>query len=387
MLDKMIIRGEELTTENHGEVKTEVVAAYHELLHQLQQNKRPSLHVAGIDEIVSGSGEDTSYRHHELTAEDEQALQAAVKESPNEYVRYIDNLKFAMQNALDDVRDKFLSEQKKVTTIVNALEQKSKKIAEIHNIEVNIDTLGALIAANREKSRDFELEIQERRHELEEEIAQKRREAQHEEQKYIYQRDLAREKERNSYEMAKRDLDQELITIRDKAHKELDDREARLAPLEALQDQIAQFPAEISLAVQRAKETTAKQLTAQFEHENQLLQKEVQLHLQKIATLEVIEARLAPFEALQDQVAEFPTEISLAVQSAEEATAKQLTTQFELEKQLLQKEVQLNLQKIATLEAKIVYLESNISQFESLKKSFNHLLFNKEQHDAGGSHS
>lgn len=303
MLEKVIARDETASNDNKGEVKTEVVAAYHELLHKLKQNKKPAVHLAGVDD-VEDEYVDTETRVEKFAEE-------VSREKPNDYSRAIDNLKHGVIDAIDEVREKFINEQKKLTALMEAIEQKNRKIAEIHDIEVNIDTLAALLLAQKEKSREFEDEMHDRRQAFEHEMSNKRKELQQEEQKYIYQRDLAREKDRNRYELAKRDLDQELVELRAKAHKELEEREHRVGTAEALHEKIAQFPEELRIAAQKAKDATTKQLTIQFEYENQLAQKELQIREQKIATLE----------------------------------------------------------------AKIATLESSITHFESLKASFNHLLF------------
>src|SRR5207248_3709589 len=138
-----------------------------------------------------------------------------------------------------------------------------------------------------------EKDMQERMQHFEQETLQKHREWQQEEQKYIYQRDVSREKERNQYEIAKRNLDQELMSKRLEFHNEIKDREARIVAgepeldqLQFLQEKVAQFPSDLQKAVKKAEETITQQLTSKFEYESQLQQKEIQLHEQTIATLE-----------------------------------------------------------------------------------------------------
>jgi hypothetical protein len=84
-------------------------------------------------------------------------------------------------------------------------------------------------------------------------------------------------------------------------------------------------------------------------------------------------------EDLQKKVEQFPEELRIAVQKARETTTKQLTIQFEYENQLAQKEIQLSLQKISALEARCAMLEKDIAHFQQLKNSFNHLLFNNKE--------
>src|SRR3990167_2492983 len=300
MLENVNAKGEAASMENNAEVKSDVVAAYHELLHKLKQSKKPVLHVAGADDDLelddAVSTDDTAQQEH--------FLQEISREKPGDYARATENLKHMINTAIDDVREKCFNEQNRLLTLMDAIERKSKKIDEVHGIEVNIDTIGALNLAQKEKSRSFEEEMQDRRQQFEQEMAAKRRELQQEEQKYLYQRDLGREKDQNRYEVSKRDLDQELSELRQRVNKELEEREARVGSAEALSEKISQFPEELRIAAQKAKEATTKQLTIQFEYENQLSQKEIQLRDQRIATLETniesLESSITHFEALKN---------------------------------------------------------------------------------------
>jgi len=311
MSDKMIAREDAALNEGGADVKTEVVAAYHELLHKLKQNKRSHPNITLVD------GEDGAvheiFRDEDKAIEEDRKADAILQESPIDYTRNILNLKNSVLLALDEISQQYLAQQKRLREIDEAIEAKSRHITELHDIEVTIDTLAALHLAKREKEKQFDLEMTERRQQFENEIAQRRRELHQEEQKFIYQRDLAREKEQNRYEMNKRDLEQELSDLKQRTINELEEREARIERAEKLQERIDAFPEELRIATQKAKDATSKQLTIQFEYENQLAQKELQLHLQKIATLE----------------------------------------------------------------AKIAMLERDITHFEQLKASFNHLMFNK----------
>ena len=101
------------------------------------------------------------------------------------------------------------------------------------------------------------------------------------------------------------------------------------------------------------------------------------MQLRSVGEIEERKAQLVAHEALSEKVALFPEELRVTVQKAKEVTSKQLSIQFEYEHQLAQKELQLQVQKVATMEARIAMLERDIAHFEQLKNSFNHLLFNK----------
>lgn len=305
---------EEITVRD-AEVKAEVVDAYHELLHKLKQNKKPSSSASNVveaadddmDEIII-DGERTIDDEHAVedvhAIEQEREIKALASETPEVYTRDIETLKYSVSEALNSVREKVVAEQKKLSTIMSAIDTKNRQLAEIHEIEVNVDTLSALVMAQKEKTRAFEEELHDRRQVFEQEMAQRRREWQQEEQKYIYDRDLKREKERNRYEAAQREAMQELEDLKAKVKKELDERESRIESAETLNERVQQFPEEMRQAVQKAKDTTAKQLTNNFEYEKQILDKELKLRDQTIATLqakiETLETNIKHFDSLKN---------------------------------------------------------------------------------------
>lgn len=301
MLEKLPVK--------NADHKNQVVAAYHELLNKLKDTKK------------NAKSEDTVFEK-----EQERFVEIVTNETPEESVNHFENLKHSLIEGVAKIQESFLAEQKKLNKLVQTIENKHKEIAHLHDIEINIDTLSALLLAQKEKTASFEKEIQQRKQAFDYEMEQKRKEWQQEEQKYLYQRDLGREKDRNQYEIAKRNLAQELSSMRFEFQKEVKEREARIASGEQALDEL---------------------------------------------------------EQLQAKVAQFPEEIQKAMHKAEEATTKQLSLKFDYETQLLQKEIELQQQTIAKLETKIALLETNIAHFESLKNSFNRISFNS-MGDANG---
>ncbi|MDX1901215.1 MAG: hypothetical protein SFW66_04305 [Gammaproteobacteria bacterium] len=285
----------ENTAEN---LNDEVVAAYNEILMQLKDAKKVTTETPIEEERLA-------------------VIESFTKETPEDAMQHFDEIKRILNHSLEDVRDQYLTEQKKLLQIADAIESKSKALADLHQIEVNLDSLSALLLAHREKSAAFEKEMEERRSQFEAEMTSKQKEFQQEEQKFISQRELTRMKERNQYEIAKRTQEQELSAIRQKFEKDMSQREARI----------------------NANEQALSQL-----------------------------------EQLREKVERFPVELEEAIKNTEESVTRSLTLKFDYEMQLAQKEMRLYQQTIETLETKIALLESNISRFESLKSSFSRLL-------------
>lgn len=304
MIEELRIR------EQDHDNKTEVVAAYHELLDKLKETKK--LQPVVVDPVKE---------------EEKKAITSIVKETkeaPDKSLQHFESLKRELNIAIEDIKEKYLAEQKKLSHLLQGIEFKTTELAELHDIKANVDTLSALLLAQNEKKKAFEKEMNEKRQqfsqemtqergEFMQEMTQKRSEWRHEEQTYTHQRDLAREKERNRYEMAKRSLEQELTTMRLKAQKELDEREARitaseqeLQQLEQYKDKVSQFPEELRRAVQKAEDMITRQLTTEYEYKAQLWQKEVELHKQKITALEtevsMLKKEISHFESLRSSV-------------------------------------------------------------------------------------
>jgi len=287
------------------ETKSEVVAAYDELLRKLKETNKTA----------------TPAQEQEYEEKNEIVVEMT-SQTPMDWSKQFENLQSGLNAALEEVKSKFLAEQERLTTIADSIEFKKRELSQVHDIEVGLNTLTALVMAHKEKSAEFDREMQERQQSFEQEMQMKRREWQQEEQKYLYQRDLSREKDRNQYEVAKRNLEQELAGMRLDCLNEIEGRRSKISHLEHEVDQLVQ---------------------------------------------------------LKEKVGRFPEEMRQAVASAEESLTRQLTQKFDFEKQILQKDIKIHEQTIASLENKINTLESKISQFESLKNSLARLSFGDEK--------
>lgn len=280
-----------------SETKNEVVAAYDELLRKLKDTNKGA-----------------TQAEEQVYEENEEIVVELTTQTTNDWVKQFANLQSSLTSALDDVKAKFLDEQKRLVDIVDSIEFKKRELQQINDIEINLNTLTALVMAHREKSAEFEKEMAERQYNFEQEMQLKQREWQQEEQKYLYQRDLSREKDRNQYEVTKRNLEQELAGMRLDCLNELEGRRAKISHLEhevnqlqQYKDKVASFPEEIRAAVQAAEANVSQQLAQQFDYEKQIMQRDLKIHEQTIISLEskihLLETKISHFESLKHSLA------------------------------------------------------------------------------------
>lgn len=276
-----------MSVKNENDPKLEVVHAYQEVLNKL--TKRIS--------------EPEMIHQKNLQEEKEQLVQAASQETPKTINSFFSQFKSHFLQTAQQLEDEFLAAQKKLAGLTETCNIRAKEIADLYEIKINADTLKALIMAQEEQRLLFETQMKEQRQFFEQEMQQRKRDWQLEEQKYNHQRDLAREKERNLYEGSKRNLDRELAAARLEFNKSCEEREAKIIEREQefhlLKEKVETFPEQLQKAVQKAEEMVTKQLTMQFNYEAQLLQKEIKLYEQTVATLE---AKIAHFESFKNSL-------------------------------------------------------------------------------------
>ncbi len=312
---------EEITGKN---TKNEILDAYTDLLKKMKETKKLS-------------------KQEEKVREDKKEIvTVAAKQTTNEIVRNLADLKLSLVNSLEDLEQKLLSEQKRLTTLQQAIDIQTKEIADIYEIKVNADTLTVLLLAQKEKTANFENEMREKRLILDQEMTQKRavwkkeqeefemarkeHETQikkmhkREEDDYIYNRDLLRQKERHQYEDEKLSLEKELVEKRISLEKEFAERKFAITEREEefrlLKEKAEKFPEELQQAILNTENTITERLSFKFDYETKLAQKEVEgerkLYQQMIAALE---AKVSQLESQVKHSAEKTNQANLQAQN------------------------------------------------------------------------
>lgn len=137
-------------TEHGPEGKTEVVAAYHDLLYKLKQSKRPALHITVKEEEIAAEPEVIADEDEPQIVEEE----IPFREEPQEFTGSLENLRFYFDEILEDARDKLFHEQQRVTSLVRALEHENQLARK--EIQLHLQKIAVLEARLESNSRQFQ---------------------------------------------------------------------------------------------------------------------------------------------------------------------------------------------------------------------------------------
>jgi hypothetical protein len=265
------------------ETKQEVIVAYHEAMNKLKVMKGGN--DAEEDQITQ--------EMHVIQEEKNNIIALALKETPEEVFKKITDLKSFISKILDDIKGKLLAESEKFHTLNKAIEFSRNEIEELYEIKAQADSVSILLAAQREKSEEFERELRERKENYKKELIESEKMRRREEEEYINKRDSHRRKEQEQYDKMKRELLQELsikrtefeeemqnretdILAKEQEYFQLKEREARNIAIERdfelYKQKCLRFPDELRNAVKKAELTITDQLTRQHEYDLKLMQ-------------------------------------------------------------------------------------------------------------------
>lgn len=264
--------------------KKEMIDTYNALLKQLQEKSEAELKPEKkIEE-----------------KKNKEILQVAEALSSEGVIQEIGNLKLEIGKRLTSISDGLEEEVSKYNQIQKAIEIKDKELKELYEIERTAETFAALIEAQNQKSRDFELEMATRKEELERDIITTREEWEKEKKEYgvqIKERDAAelkrreREKEEYGYAFKREQLlardkfedemaetEKEIQLKKENMEKELAEREKAVSEREeeiaGLQNRVAAFPDEIKEAVSKAVKEATDRIMLEAKNKEELIKKE-----------------------------------------------------------------------------------------------------------------
>jgi len=303
--------------------KNEILEAYHEALDLLKAAKK------------------TSKQEVKIIEERKETVLHAVTHSTDDIVKGIATLKLSLVRSLEDIEEQLLGSRKQLTNLQQAIEIQSKELTDLYEIKINADSLAALLHAQKEQTEAFNRDMKDRSVTFEQEMVQKRaawkkeqdefelsrkeyeqqtkKSHQREEDEYIYQRDLARQKECDQHSLEKEILEKELISKRVALEQEFAAREATIITqeqeLHALKQQSEKFPEELQRALQDTTTAVTERLMFKFDYETKLAQKEVEgerkLFHQMIAALE---AKVVQLESQVKHLSDKSNQANLQVQ-------------------------------------------------------------------------
>jgi len=256
--------------------------------------------------------------------EKEILITRAAQQSKETFIKYISDLKIQLNKELEEIGEAMLSEIKQLNDIREAIRIEQETIEELYKIKAESESLEVLIQLQEIKKKEFEEEIAKKRElwdrekdetemKLKELKIAHEKERKREEEEYSYSLQVKRRKEQDEYDEQRLIVEKELIERKTVFEKEIQEREEAV------------------------------------------LQKEVEL------------------QELRKRVEQFPVELQKAVKEAETVITEHLKTQYETDKKLLNKEMELDIklkeQTILTLEAKVKEMESTIKQLSGKAES------------------
>jgi len=310
--------------------KQEMLDAYRALVRQLEERRAAELN--------------PEKRLQEKRAEE--AVTVAAGLAPDGVERALGDLKATIGKSLAEIADRMASEVTRFKAIQKAVESKEHELQELYGIEKAATSLAALIEAQNQKRREFEIELGRQKEELTREIESTR--ADWEKEKKIHEAELRerealekktreREKEEFAY-LFKRDqqitrdklndekagLEKEILAKRESVTKELAEREKAVAAQEKelaeLRQKVAAFPKELESAVDKAAKEVGDRLKLEAKNREELLRKEFE------GERNVSAARSEALEKmnkdLSDQNAKLSKQLESAYQKVQEIAEK-----------------------------------------------------------------
>jgi hypothetical protein len=276
----------------------------------------------------------------------EEAVRTAVEISPEGVDRGIGNLKAEIGRMLAQLSDQLAAESNRFSQVQKAIAAKEKELQELYGIEKAATSLAALLEAQNQKRREFEVELAEQKAELATEIEQTRAEWEKEKLAHNFElkeRDTLekkardREKEEFTYgfkrdQQAWRDqfndekvkLEKEILIKKETAAKELAEREKavvdREKELAELRSKVAAFPKELETTVAKAVQEATDRIQLEARNKEQLLGKEFE------GKQNVLTTRITSLESTvkeqADQLGRATKQLELAYQKVQEIAEK-----------------------------------------------------------------
>jgi hypothetical protein len=310
--------------------KQEMLDAYRVVVRQLEEKRAAELH--------------PEKRLQEKQAEE--AVTVAAGLAPDGVERALGNLKADIGRSLAEIAERMATEVTRFKAIQKAVESRERDLQELYGIEKVATSLAALIEAQNQKRREFEIELGRQKEELTREIESTRaewekekkshetelrerdalekkgREREKEEAAYLFKREQQSARDKLNDEKAA--TEKEILAKRETLAKELAEREKAVAAQEReltdLRQKAAAFPKELESAVDRAVKDAADRLKLEAKNREDLLRKEFEGERNVAAARN--EALEKMNKDLSDQNARFAKQLDAAYQKVQEIAEK-----------------------------------------------------------------
>jgi hypothetical protein len=310
--------------------KQEMLDAYRVVVRQLEEKRAAELH--------------PEKRLQEKQAEE--AVTVAAGLAPDGVERALGNLKADIGRSLAEIAERMATEVTRFKAIQKAVESRERDLQELYGIEKAATSLAALIEAQNQKRREFEIELGRQKEELTREIESTRaewekekkshetelrerdalekkgREREKEEAAYLFKREQQSARDKLNDEKAA--TEKEILAKRETLTRELAEREKVVATQEReltdLRQKAAVFPKELESAVDKAVKDVVDRLKLEAKNREELLRKEFEGE-RNVATARN-EALEKMNKDLSDQNARFAKQLDAAYQKVQEIAEK-----------------------------------------------------------------
>lgn len=305
--------------------KEQILEAYTQALDQLQQKEMP---LADVQKIT----------------EKEQLTERVSKVTNEGIVSELGTLKSEIIRQLDTLSSQLLVEFKQLTDIQAVIAFEQQHLEYVYGIKESAQSLAALLQSHAQNQLKLEEELKTKKAEIEEYVTHQKqlwkesqeafekeqkeakenleRQRIREEEEYVYNRDLNRRKDHDTY-MQERELEDQQIKAK---VQELETREKQVVAQEQhiseLEKAVAEYPQQVQEAINTAEEKLRNELTKNSEMEKTLLQKDYESQLQlKTQHLESYLHKIKEQEAL---IKELTTRADLATKQVQDIACKAL---------------------------------------------------------------
>jgi hypothetical protein len=310
--------------------KQEMLDAYRAVVRQLEEKRAAELH--------------PEKRLQEKQAEEALAVAAAL--APDAVERAIGNLKADIGRSLAEIVERMAAEVTRFKAVQKAVETREQELQELYGIQKAATSLAALIEAQNQKRREFDVELDRQKEELTREIEstravwekekknheaelrerdiqeKKSREREKEEAAYLFKREQQSARDKLNDEKAA--VEKEILAKREALAKELADREKAVAMQEKelvdLRQKTAAFPKELETAVAQAIKEVTDRLKLEAKNREELLRKEFEGERNVAAARN--EALEKMNKDLTDQNGRFAKQLDAAYQKVQEIAEK-----------------------------------------------------------------
>ena len=304
--------------------KNEILDAYHDLLKKVQNTK------------------EVSHQEVQSKRQAEEVVVKAAQFDAEQIVTTLGQVKIMVSQSLGLLEKKLTEEYDPLSELQSAIKIESKNLEELHQIKKNADSLAALLLAQKERQKEFEQGMEERKEALNQEIEGKRIEwklekerhdqvkAEHDsqlkkervrdEEEYRYKITLERKKDNDSYESRKSTLERDLLEKKESFEKECSLRQTALTESEseviALRQRVASFPKELEDALALKENMIQESLEREYRYTTNLKTAEIEgeRKLQQ-QTINSLQAKIKEQETLIRDLSHKTEAAGLQVQS------------------------------------------------------------------------